>query len=126
MSAMKLKRQFVMAALAGVLISGPAAAGSRADLRSPGVGIVPVKALCGWYVILGCHGNKAAARRLMDELGGPGAGGGTGLRVLNTNEYPNLNDGYYCVGDGPYANRSQAAGIAWAEAVPDAYVKRGC
>lgn len=123
---MKSLQVIALAAFAAAGLANPANSAGRAELQPPGLHVLPVNALCGWYVILGCNGNKASARRLMDELGGPGAGGGAGLRVLNTDEYPNLNDGYYCVGDGPYANRSQAAGIAWAEAVPDAYIKRGC
>jgi hypothetical protein len=30
------------------------------------------------------------------------------------------------VADGPYVSEADAASVAWIEAVPDAYVKRGC
>jgi hypothetical protein len=81
---------------------------------------------CGWYVVLGCGKSFNGATRTMNNLGGPYAGGGAGLSVANTNEYPNFRNGFYCVVDGPYQTQAQASSIAWVEAVPDAYVKNGC
>ncbi|MEL6919651.1 MAG: hypothetical protein AAFO77_01310 [Pseudomonadota bacterium] len=81
---------------------------------------------CGWYVVLGCSRSFNGGAQTMTRLGGPFAGGGAGLKVANTSEYPNFNNGWYCVVDGPYTSRSQAGSIAWTEAVPDAYVKSGC
>ncbi|MEM1377276.1 MAG: hypothetical protein AAGG69_07790 [Pseudomonadota bacterium] len=81
---------------------------------------------CGWYVVLGCGKSRSGANRLLNELGGPFAGGGAGLTVANTSEYPNFRNGWQCVVDGPYSSRTQASQIAWTEAVPDAYVKSGC
>lgn len=81
---------------------------------------------CGWYVVLGCGTSLNGAVRTMDNLGGPYAGGGAGLKVANTSEYPNFRNGFYCVVDGPYSSQSAAESIAWREAVRDAYVKNGC
>lgn len=81
---------------------------------------------CGWYVVLGCSRDFNAARSTMDRLGGPMAGGGAGLKVANTSEYPNFRNGFFCTVDGPYVSESAAQSVAWNEAVPDAYVKNGC
>ena len=81
---------------------------------------------CGWYVVLGCHRGRGTAQRQLNDLGGPRAGGGAGLNVVNTNVFPNFRNGFQCVMDGPYNSRGTAASIAWTEAVPDAYVKNSC
>lgn len=81
---------------------------------------------CGWYIVLGCGTSFNGARNTMNNLGGPMAGGGAGLSVANTNEYPNFTNGFYCVVDGPYNSQSAAQSVAWNEAVRDAYVKNGC
>jgi len=81
---------------------------------------------CGWYIILGCSRNLSDARRLLAGLGGPMVGGGAGSRVLNTSDVNGFRNGFYCVADGPYISRDDAGSVAWVEAVPDAYVKRGC
>lgn len=81
---------------------------------------------CGWYIVLGCGKSFNGATRTMNNLGGPYAGGGAGLSVANTSEYPNFSNGFYCVVDGPYQTETQASSVAWVEAVPDAYVKSGC
>lgn len=81
---------------------------------------------CGWYIVLGCGKSFNGANRTMNNLGGPFAGGGAGLKVANTNEYPNFRNGFYCVVDGPYSSQSAAQSVAWNEAVRDAYVKNGC
>ena len=81
---------------------------------------------CGHYIILGCFKSRSAARARLRSLGGSMVGGGAGTYVVNTDDYPNFRDGWYCVADGPYATRSEAESIAWKEAIPDAYVKSGC
>lgn len=112
-----------LAAMTASVLAGPVA--PLSGVGSPGLPLVSVQS-CGWYVILGCHNRHADAAALVDELGGPLAGGGAGLHVLHTDDYPNFRDGYFCVGDGPYGSHGDAASIAWNEAVPDAYVKNGC
>ena len=81
---------------------------------------------CGWYIILSCHGNHAAAHRSLNDLGGPGVGGQAGAKVINTNNYSGFRNGHHCVADGPYSSQGAAGTIAWREAVPDAYIKKGC
>lgn len=81
---------------------------------------------CGWYIILGCSKNWAAANRRLDDLGGPVVGGGAGSRILDTSAVRGFQNGFYCVADGPYVSQGDAESVAWREAVPDAYVKRGC
>lgn len=81
---------------------------------------------CGWYIILGCSASRADAQQTLRQLGGPMVGGGAGSRVLNTSDVDGFRNGFYCVADGPYVSEGDAASVAWIEAVPDAYVKRGC
>ncbi|OCW55886.1 hypothetical protein [Hoeflea olei] len=81
---------------------------------------------CGWYIILGCSSSRLEARRNLIELGGPQVGGGAGSRVVNTSDLDGMRDGFYCVADGPYVSADDAGSVAWIEAVPDAYLKRGC
>ena len=96
--------------------------------------VTPVKAQtpgydasgCGWYIILGCSKNQSAARRTLQQLGGPMVGGGAGSQVLDTSRVGGFRPGFYCVADGPYISKGDAGSVAWVEAVPDAYVKRGC
>lgn len=83
-------------------------------------------AQCGWYIVLGCGKSEAALYDKMDEFGGPYAGGGAGMDVVNTDNFPNFRNGFYCLVDGPYSSQDAAQSIAWKEAVPDAYVKKGC
>lgn len=81
---------------------------------------------CGWYVVLGCMKDEAAAARTLADLGGSVVGGGAGTYVVDTSKVAGFRPGFYCVMDGPYVSRDDAASVAWVEAVPDAYVKRGC
>lgn len=81
---------------------------------------------CGWYIILGCSTNRSAAVGTLNDLGGIMVGGGAGSRVLNTTGVEGFRNGFYCVADGPYLTEADAGSVAWREAVPDAYVKRGC
>lgn len=81
---------------------------------------------CGWYIILGCSKRQSDAKRTLSRLGGSMVGGGAGSRVLNTSDVRGFRNGFYCVADGPYISDDDASSVAWVEAVPDAYVKRGC
>ncbi|SOE17892.1 hypothetical protein SAMN05877838_2797 [Hoeflea halophila] len=81
---------------------------------------------CGWYIVLGCSTSRPDAKRSLLQLGGPIVGGGAGSRVINTSDVDGFRNGYYCVADGPYISKEEAGSVAWVEAVPDAYVKRGC
>lgn len=110
---------FKRAVLAAAILTLPFGAGLSPKMAS-------AQSLCGHYVILGCFKTLTQAQNRLAQLGGPGVGGGAGSRVVNTNEYPNFRNGWFCVADGPYASRGQAMSIAWKEAVPDAYVKNGC
>ncbi len=83
-------------------------------------------ATCGWYVILTCHKNRAGAIAKLNNLGGEGVGGQAGAKVINTNNFSGFRNGFYCVADGPYNSRGAASSIAWKEAEPSAYVKKGC
>lgn len=99
---------------------------ARAEVLGSGQSYEVAFAGCGWYIVLGCGSSFDGARSKLNDLGGPYAGGGAGLKVANTNEYPNFNNGFYCVVDGPYNSKGAAQSIAWTEAVRDAYVKSGC
>ena len=72
---------------------------------------------CGWFVIVGCAKSRRGARRAS-----------SGARVLDTNDYPNFRNGWYCGFDGPFSRKSAAKQrrLGWLEASPDAYVKKGC
>lgn len=107
-------------ALATISLLGSAVAPTKA--QTPGF---DAKA-CGWYIILGCSKSRTDARRQLVDMGGPMVGGGAGSRVVNTSDLDGFNDGFYCVADGPYISQADAGSVAWVEAVPDAYVKRGC
>lgn len=88
---------------------------------------IPAQAqLCGHYVILGCFDNPSQAFERLEFIGGPAAGGGAGSKVIDTTQYPNFRNGWYCVADGPYNTREQAQSIAWKEMIRDAYVKNAC
>ena len=115
----------VLAAALMFVAPAGAAPGARTAADAPGLPVAKVQG-CGWYVILGCFKRHSDANARLDWLGGPYAGGGAGLHVMHTNDYPNFRNGFYCVGDGPYGSRNEAGSIAWTEAVPDAYVKNAC
>jgi len=77
-------------------------------------------------VAANCGKSSKAAKAKLQELGGPMAGGGAGLKVILTEAYAGFRPGFVCVVDGPYESQDAAMSVAWAEAVPDAYVKKGC
>ena len=114
-----------MAALAPVGSAHAQGAAPMTVREAPGLPVQEVQG-CGWYVVLGCHRSFNSANRQRARLGGPAAGGGAGLNVIDTSDYPNFRNGYQCVMDGPYGSRGTARSIAWNEAVPDAYVKSAC
>lgn len=113
--------RFAGLALAAAALLAVAAAPS-AQAQTPGF----QAGGCGWYIVLGCSKSRADAKRAPLDLGGPMVGGSAGSRVLNTSDVEGFRNGFYCVADGPYVSRDDAASEAWIEAVPDAYVKRGC
>ncbi|MEM1377797.1 MAG: hypothetical protein AAGG69_10455 [Pseudomonadota bacterium] len=73
---------------------------------------------CGWYVIMGCSVSYSSTRELA----------GNGFLTIDTNDYPNFRDGWFCVAEGPYSRRSDANRFMTSikSDVPDAYVKNGC
>lgn len=132
---MKLKTVTVASALvlaglqgagAGAQGTGPWASGFGGTLQSVPAVRLASEGICGWYVILGCSRTLHEAQLTLGRLGGPGVGGWAGAQVVDTSDYPNFRNGWYCVADGPYPARFEAESIAWREAVPDAYVKSGC
>lgn len=117
-----MKSRSIVISIAGLaaitLVAGAAPSGAQ----SPGFDAQG----CGWYIVLGCSKSRVDAKRQLIDLGGPMVGGGAGSRVINTSDFDGFRDGFYCVADGPYVSRDDAGSVAWIEAVPDAYVKRGC
>lgn len=71
-----------------------------------------------WFAIGGCYQSSAAANRQAARLG---------VNVVDTNDYPNFRNGWYCAAIGPFDRRSAELNRQQfiAQGVPDAYVKRG-
>jgi hypothetical protein len=101
-----------------------ALAAASFTLLQAGTGFAANK--CDWYIVLNCGKSQPAAKAKLNDLGGPVAGGGAGLKIIKTDGYNNFAKGFFCVMDGPYSTKDDAMSVAWAEAVPDAYVKKGC
>ena len=73
---------------------------------------------CGWYVVLGCFKSWNAAQRRADRIG---------ASVVDTNDYPNFRNGWFCAADGPYSRRrARQLRWDWKGTVPDAYAKSAC
>lgn len=74
---------------------------------------------CGWFAIFTCHAGPGEAAGSQRRLGGI---------VVNTNEHPNFRNGWYCVAEGPFRNKSSAQARVNAKrgAAPTAYVKKNC
>lgn len=73
---------------------------------------------CGWYVVLGCYDSYRQASRQANRIG---AG------VVDTNNYPNFRNGYFCAADGPYSrSRARQLRRSWRGTVRDAYAKSAC
>ncbi|PHP67764.1 hypothetical protein CSC94_08745 [Zhengella mangrovi] len=78
---------------------------------------------CGTYIIAGCYKDWNSAERQRRRIGAP--------LVVDTNDYPNFRNGWFCAADGPYDS-------GWEEelnyykyrtdgrAVRDAYAKEAC
>ena len=117
-----MKRFLQIAAIAGFSAAMLGASLQSARAQTPGYDVNG----CGWYIVLGCSTSRSDAKNILMQLGGPMVGGGAGSRVINTSDVDGFRNGFYCVADGPYITRDEAGSVAWVEAVPDAYVKRGC
>lgn len=117
-----MKNMFICAAIAGLASIMSAAHNAPALAQTPGYDAGG----CGWYIILGCSTKRSDANRTLSRLGGPMVGGGAGSQILDTSKVGGFRNGFYCVADGPYVSWDDASSVAWVEAVPDAYVKRGC
>jgi len=117
-----MSRLLQIATVAGFTAAILSASLQLANAQTPGYD----RNSCGWYIVLGCSTNRSAAMRTLDDLGGIMVGGGAGSRILNTSGVEGFRNGFYCVADGPYISSDDAGSVAWVEAVPDAYVKRGC
>lgn len=72
---------------------------------------------CGHYVVLSCHRSWP---RALDLAGGS-------LFAIDTDDYPNFRNGWYCVVDGPHSvEGAQARRKGFLARIPDAYVKDAC
>ncbi|MEM7427986.1 MAG: hypothetical protein AAF441_17980 [Pseudomonadota bacterium] len=105
-------RQAAFAAL--VALAVPA----TSSIPAQAAGEFKVAQACGWYVVLGCFKSWNSAQRRADNIG---------AIVVDTNEYPNFRNGWFCAADGPYS-RSRARQLRWdwKGTVPDAYAKSAC
>ena len=106
------------AALAAIILaaglSGPAAAQTAA---APD-GSYKVAQSCGWYVVLGCFKRYRAAENRANNIG---------AYVVDTNNYPNFRNGWFCAVDGPHSKRrARQLRRAWRGTVSDAYAKSAC
>ncbi len=73
---------------------------------------------CGWYVVLGCFQGYGAAERRANNIG---------ATVVDTNDYPNFRNGWYCAVDGPHSKRrAKQLRRSWRGTVHDAYAKAAC
>ncbi len=73
---------------------------------------------CGYYVILGCFKSYGAAANRANTIG---------ARVVDTNNYPNFRNGWFCAADGPHCRRrARQLRRAWRGTVHDAYYKSAC
>ncbi|MFZ1815479.1 MAG: hypothetical protein WBO55_16955 [Rhizobiaceae bacterium] len=79
-------------------------------------GSFQVAQACGWYAIVGCA-------RSWDQAN---ADAPAGTYVIDTNQYPNFRNGWFCAADGPYATRDQVPLWQWKQYRSDAYVKSAC
>lgn len=99
-----------------------AATSAFASLAAPGTASATepfkVAQACGWYVVLGCYDSYEQASRQANRIG---AG------VVDTNNYPNFRNGYFCAADGPYSkSRARQLRRSWRGTVSDAYAKSAC
>lgn len=71
---------------------------------------------CGWYAIVGCARSWNGASSIAPP----------GTYVIDTNQYPNFRNGWFCAADGPYATRGDVPLWKWQQFRSDAYVKSAC
>lgn len=85
-------------------------------------------AKCGYYAILGCAGSEAEMIEKQNILRNLSDDGTTRTKVVNTNNYPNFRDGWFCLVDGPFSSLREADRISldWGETVGESYAKKGC
>ena len=102
-----IARHLAPLAVAGALVAGAAAPVAASTFQG-----------CGWYVIMGCAKSYSGAQRMA----------GNGALVVNTSDYPNFRNGWYCAADGPFNRKYDANSLLFQIEgnVPDAYVKKGC
>ncbi|MGI9382493.1 MAG: hypothetical protein ACR2PO_05015 [Methyloligellaceae bacterium] len=86
-----------------------------------GAGLATEKAAAepgAWFAVGGCYKSGAAANRQAARLG---------VNVVDTNDYPNFRNGWYCAAIGPFDRRNAELNRQQfvAQGVYDAYVKRG-
>ena len=75
---------------------------------------------CGWYAVMSCNDTYGAAREAS----------GNGFLTADTHDYPNLRgrrgEGRYCTVDGPWQEIDDVPIWSLKEAVPSAFIRRGC
>jgi cell division septation protein DedD len=77
-----------------------------------------------WFVVLGSfpHADRRKATRRVNSLQSQGID----AEIIDTDDYPNLTDGYYAVVLGPYSKATAQRTLPTArEYVADAYIKAG-
>lgn len=106
-----LNRFALLAGLACLMTFAPAGSSQAGE---------PVKMAqaCGWYVVLGCFKRYRPAQRRANNIG---------VIVVDTNNYPNFRNGWFCAVDGPYSKgRANRLRRSWRGTVADAYAKSAC
>ncbi|MEZ5799750.1 MAG: hypothetical protein R3D29_03730 [Nitratireductor sp.] len=71
---------------------------------------------CGWYAVVGCARGWNQAN----------SDAPPGTYVIDTNQYPNFRNGWFCAVDGPYNSRGEVPLSHWRQYRGDAYVKNAC
>ncbi len=103
---------------AGITALASFAAPATAQTAAAPDGSYKVAQACGWYVVLGCFQRHSAAQRRANNIG---------AYVIDTNDYPNFSNGWYCAVDGPHSKRkAKRLRRSWRGTVGDAYYKSAC
>ncbi|MEZ5792266.1 MAG: hypothetical protein R3D34_16280 [Nitratireductor sp.] len=71
---------------------------------------------CGWYAVVGCARGWNQAN----------SDAPPGTYVIDTNQYPNFRNGWFCAVDGPYGTKAEVPLSHWRSYRGDAYVKNAC
>lgn len=71
---------------------------------------------CGWYAVVGCS----------QDWDNANASAPPGTYVIDTNQYPNFRNGWFCAVDGPYGTKAEVPLSHWRSYRGDAYVKNAC